>query len=67
MTYYMMEEEDVARVHLQQALSTDAKYSGKDEARQCLELLAIDPATATPASIELLEKRLHDNPATPCR
>jgi tetratricopeptide (TPR) repeat protein len=65
MTYYMMEEEDLARVHLQQALSTDADYSGKDEARQCLALLAMDPATTTPASIEILEKRLHDNPRDP--
>jgi tetratricopeptide (TPR) repeat protein len=65
MTYYMMEEEDLARVHLQQALSTDAAFAGKDEARQCLALLAIDPATATPATIGILEKRLHDNPRDP--
>lgn len=65
MTYYMMEEEDLARVHLQQALSTDADFAGRDEARQCLALLAIDPATATPATIEVLEKRLHDNPGDP--
>jgi tetratricopeptide (TPR) repeat protein len=65
MTYYMMEEEDLARVHLQQALSTDADFAGKEEARQCLALLAIDPATATPAAIEILEKRVHDNPRDP--
>jgi tetratricopeptide (TPR) repeat protein len=65
MAYYMMEEEDLARVHLQQALSTDADFAGKDEARQCLALLAIDPATATPATIEVLEKRVHDNPRDP--
>jgi tetratricopeptide (TPR) repeat protein len=65
MTYYMMEEEDLARVHLQQALSADADYPGKNEARQCLALLAIDPAKATPADIEVLEKRLRDNPRDP--
>ncbi len=65
MTYYMMEEEDLARVHLQQALSVSADYSGKEEARQCLALLAIDPATATPANVEALEKRLRDNPRDP--
>jgi tetratricopeptide (TPR) repeat protein len=65
MTYYMMEDEDLARIRLQQALSTDAVYPGKDEARQCLALLAVDPATANPAAIEMLEKRLHDNPRDP--
>jgi tetratricopeptide (TPR) repeat protein len=65
MTYYMMEEEDLARVHLQQALSVGADYPGKDDARQCMALLAIDPATATPADIDVLEKRLHDDPHDP--
>jgi tetratricopeptide (TPR) repeat protein len=65
MTYYMMEEEDLARVHLQQAVSTDTEYPEKAEARQCLALLAIDPAKATAADIEALEKRLRDKPQDP--
>ncbi|HUD47947.1 MAG TPA: tetratricopeptide repeat protein [Candidatus Baltobacteraceae bacterium] len=65
MTYYMMEEEDLARVHLQQALSSGADYPGKEDARHCLALLAIDPAAATPAEIELLEQQLRDNPRDP--
>jgi tetratricopeptide (TPR) repeat protein len=65
MTYYMMEEEDLARVHIQQALTATGDFSGKDEARQCLALLAIDPATATPENVATLEKRLHDNAHDP--
>ncbi len=65
MAYYMMEEEDLAHVHLQQALSSDADFPGKNEARQCLDLLAIDPATATPAAVEVLQKRMQDNPRDP--
>jgi tetratricopeptide (TPR) repeat protein len=65
MTYYMTEEEDLARLHLQQAVSSSRDFTGKDEARQCLALLAIDPAKATPAEIDVLEKRLHDTPRDP--
>ena len=65
MTYYMMEEEDLARLHLQQAVSALGDFTGKEEARQSLALLTIDPSKATPAEIEVLEKRLHDNPHDP--
>jgi tetratricopeptide (TPR) repeat protein len=65
MVYYMLEDEDLARMHLQQALSSREDYPGKAEARQCLDLLAIDPASVTPAQRELLQTRLHDNPHDP--
>ncbi|HEY3856240.1 MAG TPA: tetratricopeptide repeat protein [Verrucomicrobiae bacterium] len=65
MVYYMMEEENLARLHLQQAVSAPGDFSGKEEARQSLALLSVDPAKATPADIEMLEKRLHDNPHDP--
>jgi tetratricopeptide (TPR) repeat protein len=65
MVFYMLEDEDVARLHLQQALSSREDYPGKAEARQCFDLLAIDPATVTPAQRELLKTRLHDNPHDP--
>jgi tetratricopeptide (TPR) repeat protein len=65
MVYYMMEDEDLARLHLQQALSSHDDFPGKAEARLCLDLLAIDPANATPAQRQMLDSRLRNNPHDP--
>jgi len=65
MVYYMMEDEDLARLHLQLALSSHEDYPGKAEARLCLDLLGIDPATATPAQRQMLDSRLQNNPHDP--
>jgi tetratricopeptide (TPR) repeat protein len=65
MVYYMLEEEEVARVNLQEALSSPEDYPGKEQARLCFSLLSIDPATATPAQIDSLQKRLQDAPNDP--
>jgi tetratricopeptide (TPR) repeat protein len=65
MVYYMLGDEDLARLHLQQAVSSRADFPGKAETRQCLDLLAIDPATATPAQIQMLQTRLQHNPHDP--
>ena len=65
MVYYMMEDEDLARLHLQQALTSHDDFPGKAEARLCLDLLAIDPTNATPAQRQMLDSRLQNNPHDP--
>ena len=62
MAHYMMDEEDSARNALQRALQLDKDFSGSDECRQCLAVLAINPATADVAARASLEKRISENP-----
>ncbi len=65
MAYYMMEEEDLARLYLQRAVESRDEFPGKDQARGCLAFLAVDPEKATPAMIEDLQKRVKENPHDP--
>jgi len=65
MAYYMMEEEDLARLYLQRAVDSRTDFPAKEQARQCLAFLAIDPQKATPAMIDDLQKRVHENPHDP--
>jgi tetratricopeptide (TPR) repeat protein len=65
MTYYMMENEDLARLYLQRAVDSQTDYPSKEQARQSLAFLGLDPAKATPAIIEELRKRMQENPRDP--
>jgi tetratricopeptide (TPR) repeat protein len=62
LAYYMLQEENPARLALQQALASHTDFPGKELARQSLANLNIDPATATPAIIQELEKQSRENP-----
>jgi tetratricopeptide (TPR) repeat protein len=48
MAYYMMEEENLARVYLQRALASRDDFPGKQLVRRRLEILDINPTNATP-------------------
>jgi tetratricopeptide (TPR) repeat protein len=74
LTYYMLGEEEPARVALQRAqelkkdvtyreLNKDVMY--REEADQCLAILAIDPTTAGPEARAMLDKRLAAMPDDP--
>ena len=65
LAYYMLQEEIPARLALQQALASHTEFSGKEMARQSLANLNIDPATATPAVVEELEKQSRADPRDP--
>jgi tetratricopeptide (TPR) repeat protein len=55
MTQYIMGQEDAARGALERALKLSADFSGAEEARRCLSVLALDPATADAAARGKLE------------
>ena len=59
---YMVGDENAARTALQQAVNASVDFPGKDEARHCLVILAIDPKTADAKTRADLEKRLQDEP-----
>jgi tetratricopeptide (TPR) repeat protein len=65
MAYYMMDQEDFARSAMQSALQSSRNFSGRDECRQCLSVLAIDPATADAAARASLEKRIAEKSDDP--
>jgi tetratricopeptide (TPR) repeat protein len=65
LTHYMMGEETPARLALQNALQLGHDFSGRNEAEQCLSVLAIDPHTAGSAARAILEKALADRPGDP--
>jgi len=65
MTYYMMDEEEPARAAFQRALQSNLEFSGRDECRQCLSVLAIDPKIADTAARSSLEKRVVESPNDP--
>jgi tetratricopeptide (TPR) repeat protein len=65
MAYYMMEEEKPARLSLQRALAGSADFPGKELARRRLEVLDIDPSTATPNVAQKLQDQLRDDPQDP--
>jgi tetratricopeptide (TPR) repeat protein len=65
MAYYMLQEENPARLALQQALGSQMDFPAKDTARQCLTNLEVNPATATPEMINELDQQLRANPRDP--
>jgi tetratricopeptide (TPR) repeat protein len=65
MAYYMAGQEEPALLALRQAVVSASEFAGKDQARQQLAMLAIDPATATPAGKAALEEWVHSHPQDP--
>jgi tetratricopeptide (TPR) repeat protein len=65
MAHYMMGEEQAARLCLGQALASQIDFPDKDMARRRLEVLNIDPATATPEVIQKLQSMVHEDPKDP--
>jgi tetratricopeptide (TPR) repeat protein len=63
--YYMVGQEEPARVALQKAVSAGGEFLGKEEARARLALLAIDPRTADAGARADLEKFLRGRPNDP--
>jgi tetratricopeptide (TPR) repeat protein len=65
MTYYMMEEEDLARLYLQRATASRQDFAGKQMALQSLQLLAINPSSINESNADTVEKRLAAVPDDP--
>jgi len=65
MAQYMLGEEDPARIALQKAADSTSDFPGKDEARQRLALLAIDPKAGNPAVRTEVENYLRKQPDDP--
>jgi tetratricopeptide (TPR) repeat protein len=67
MAHYMLGEEEPARIALQKAADSTADFPGKDkdEARQRLALLAIDPKAGNPAVRTEVENYLRKQPDDP--
>ena len=59
---YALGQEGPARLALQRGLQGDKVFSGKDEARRRVAILAIDPKSPDPATQSLLEKRVAEDP-----
>jgi tetratricopeptide (TPR) repeat protein len=65
MASYMVGEEGPARIALQKAADATAVFPGKDEARQRLAVLAIDPKAGDPGVRAELESYLRKEPNDP--
>jgi tetratricopeptide (TPR) repeat protein len=65
MDQYMLGDEGSARRALQKAVDAGTEFPEKDEARQRLALLAIDPTKANSSARAELEKFLGDKPNDP--
>ena len=65
MAYYMMEEEDPARLYLQRALAAQDDFPGKSLVRSHLEVLNINPTNASPATLQQLQSLIRENPLDP--
>jgi tetratricopeptide (TPR) repeat protein len=65
MAHYMLGEEEPARIALQKAADASADFAEKDEARQHLALLAIDPRAGNPGVRTELENYLRKQPNDP--
>jgi len=65
MTYYMLGEEEPARVALQNAVDASADFPAKDEARRRLSMLAIPAGTANATVRTELENYLRESPKDP--
>lgn len=58
MVHYMMGEEEPARTALQRALALPGGFAGSDEAKQRLDILALDPSVMGPSDRAAMEKLL---------
>ena len=65
MTYYMLGEEEPARLALQKAVDAPADFPAKDQARRRLTMLAIPAGTANAAVRTELENYLRESPNDP--
>jgi tetratricopeptide (TPR) repeat protein len=65
MAYYMLGEEEPARVALQKAVDAPADFPAKDQARRRLALLAIPAGTANATVRTELENYLRESPNDP--
>jgi tetratricopeptide (TPR) repeat protein len=65
MAHYMLGEEKPAHLWLQQAVASHADFPGKDAARRHLEVLDIDPTTATPEVVQKLQAMVQEDPLDP--
>jgi tetratricopeptide (TPR) repeat protein len=65
MAYYMLGEEEPARVALQNAVDAPADFPAKDQARRRLSLLAIPAGTANAPVRTELENYLRESPNDP--
>jgi tetratricopeptide (TPR) repeat protein len=65
MTYYMLGEEEPARVALQKAVDAPADFPAKDQARRRLALLATPAGTANATVRTELENYLRESPNDP--
>jgi tetratricopeptide (TPR) repeat protein len=65
MTYYMLGEEEPARVALQKAVDAPADFPAKDQARRRLSLLALPVGTSNAAVRTELENYLRESPNDP--
>ena len=65
MAQYMLGQEDQARGAFQKAIASGGDFTGKDECRARLAVLAIDPQTASPKIRANLEKKLSEHPDDP--
>lgn len=61
MTHYMLGEDQPARLALQQSLRANTEFTGVATARSALEILEIDPLTASAEVRNRLEKHVADN------
>jgi tetratricopeptide (TPR) repeat protein len=64
-TYYMLGQEESARAALERAIASPQEFRARDEARQRLAVLAIDPQSANPTVVASLEKHLSAAPNDP--
>ncbi|HUS34240.1 MAG TPA: tetratricopeptide repeat protein [Verrucomicrobiae bacterium] len=62
---YMLGDETAARTTLARALQSTNVVSERAQIEKCVAILNINPASADPAAIATLEKRLAEQPADP--
>ena len=62
MTYYMMDEEEPARLALTQAGQASDEFPGKEEIPKRLAILAIDPKQPAPGTLAQIQQALRDLP-----
>ena len=65
LAHYMMDEEDAARVPLQQAVASPQDFPNKDDARKRLAVLNMDTTQAGPSALAELEKALEKDSSDP--
>jgi tetratricopeptide (TPR) repeat protein len=67
MVNYMSGNEEAARAAFQRALQINngSEFSGRDECKTCLAILAVNPRSADAAALATLEKRIADKPGDP--